>query len=30
MLKKIAMITFLTLIIACNPSKKESEKVEKK
>ena len=30
MLKKIATITFLTLIIACNPSKKESEKVEKK
>ena len=30
MLKKIATITFLTLIIACNSSKKESEKVEKK
>lgn len=30
MLKKMAIITFLTLIIACNSSKKKSKKVEKK
>mgnify|MGYP000740063152 CR=1 FL=1 len=30
MLKKMAIITFLTLIIACNPSKNKSKKMEKK